>query len=163
MTLENDRNDMETSTPVRIPGEWHIPYSYTIGKYASAFFDGLRNKQIIGSWCEKTGEVSVPPKSFSESGFVPVDGVRPVGLTGTIQAVTIVTAPFAGSPDVPYAVAYVQLEGATSSVANYVRGVDLSDGTSLPAQLAIESPVHVVFKDEPEGRVTDFWFEPGLE
>lgn len=154
---------METSAPVRIPGGWNIPYSYTIGKYASAFFDGLRNKELIGSWTEKTGEVSVPPKSFSESGFVPVDGLVKVGLTGTIQAVTIVTAAYAGSPDVPYAVAYVKLEGATSSIANYVHGVELGDGTVLPPELQIEAPVRVVFTDKPEGHVTDFWFEPGGE
>lgn len=153
----------DSPTPIRIPGEWHIPYNYTIGKFASEFFEGLKRKEIIGSWCEKTGEVSVPPKSFSESGFVPVDGTVKVGLVGTIQAVTIVTAPFAGSPDVPYAVAYVQLEGATSSVANYVRNIDLGDGTTLPGELRIGSPVHVVFADEPVGRVTDFWFESGPE
>ena len=148
------------AAPIRIPGEWHIPYNYTIGKFASAFFEGLKNKEIIGSFTEKTGEVSVPPKSFSESGFVPTDRLVSVSLNGSLQAVTIVTAPFAGSPDVPYAVAYVELEGATSSIANYVHGIDLGDGTSLPEQLRIDAPVHVVFSDDPQGLVTDFWFEP---
>lgn len=145
----------------RIPGEWHIGYQYTIGTLASAFFDGLRKGEILGSLCEQNGEIAVPPKSFNEQAFVPTDKLVKVGLNGTIQAVTIVTAPFAGSPDVPYAVAYVQLEGATSSIANYVRKVDLGDGTTLPPELEIEAPVHAVFSDQPEGRVTDFWFEPG--
>jgi uncharacterized protein len=147
---------------VRIPGEWHIAYQYTIGTFASAFFEGLRNGEILGSLCEQNGEVAVPPKSFNETAFVRTDKLVKVGLTGTIQAVTIVTAPFAGSPNVPYAVVYVRLEGATSSIANYVRGVDLGDGTSLPKELQIEAPMHVVFSKEPQGRVTDFWFEPGL-
>lgn len=147
---------------VRIPGEWHIGYQYTIGTFASAFFEGLRKGEILGSLCEQNGEVSVPPKSFNEQAFAPTDKLVKVGLTGTIQAITIVTAPFAGSPDVPYAVAYVQLQGATSSIPNYVHGVDLGDGTSLPAALQIGAPVHVVFAAQPQGRVTDFWFEPGL-
>jgi uncharacterized OB-fold protein len=146
---------------VRIPGEWHIRYAYTIGEHASAFFEGLRRKEILGSRCGKTGDVAVPPKSFSEKAFAPITELVSVGLSGTIQAVTIVTAPFAGSPEVPYAVAYVKLDGATSSIANYVRGVDLADGTTLPEQLRIEAPVHVVFTQEPQGRITDFWFEPG--
>jgi uncharacterized OB-fold protein len=150
------------TTTVRIPGEWRISYQYTIGTFASAFFEGLRNGEILGSLCEQNGEVSVPPKSFNEQAFAPTDKLVTVGLTGTIQAVTIVTAPFEGSPDVPYAVAYVRLEGATSSIANYVYGIDLGDGTSLPDGLKIEAPVHVVFSAEPQGRVTDFWFEPGL-
>lgn len=146
---------------IRIPGEWRIGYQYTIGTFASAFFEGLRNGEILGSLCEENGEIAVPPKSFNEEAFVPTSKLVKVGLNGTIQAVTIVTAPYAGSPDVPYAVAYVQLEGATSSIANYVHKVDLGDGTTLPPELQIEAPVHAVFSDKPEGRVTDFWFEPG--
>jgi uncharacterized OB-fold protein len=146
---------------LRIPGEWHIGYQYTIGTFASAFFEGLRKGEILGSLCEENGEVAVPPKSFNEQAFVPTNKLVKVGLNGTIEAVTIVTAPFAGSPEVPYAVAYVKLEGATSSIANYVYKVDLGDGTTLPAELQIEAPVHVVFSKEPKGRVTDFWFEPG--
>ena len=146
---------------VRIPGEWHIGYQYTIGKFASAFFEGLRKGEIWGSLCEQNGEIAVPPKSFNEQAFVPTNKLVKLGLTGIIEAVTIVTAPFAGSPDVPYAVAYVRLEGATSSIANYVYGIDLGDGTALPDALQIGAPVAVVFTKEPQGRVTDFWFEPG--
>jgi uncharacterized OB-fold protein len=146
---------------VRIPGEWHIRYNYTIGNFAAAFFEAIREKKILGSLCAETGEIAVPPKSFDERAFVPTDKLVDIGLDGTIEAVSIVTAPFAGSPPVPYAVAYVKLDGATSSVANYVRNVDLGDGESLPNDLRIGSPVHVVFTDEPAGKITDFWFEPG--
>jgi uncharacterized OB-fold protein len=154
---------METST-VRIPGEWRIPYNYTIGDFASAFFAALREQRIVGCTCDSCGRVAVPPKSFCEACFLPVKQLVDVGHNGTIEAVTVVTAPFAGSPDVPYAVAYVRLDGATSSIANYVRGVDLpEDVHELPEQVQVGAPVHVVFSEEPEGRVTDFWFEPGHE
>jgi uncharacterized OB-fold protein len=145
---------------MRIPGSWNIPYAYTIGTFASAFFEALKEHRILGCKCARCGLVSVPPKSFCEPCFVPVQDLVQVGSTGTIEAVTVVTAPFAGSPPVPYAVAYVRLDGATSSIANYVRGVDLADLEQLPAQLKVGAPVAVVFGQEPEGRVTDFWFEP---
>jgi uncharacterized OB-fold protein len=148
------------TTPIRIPGSWNIPYEYTIGTFASAFFEALKEHRILGCKCARCGEVSVPPKSFCEPCFVPVEDLVDVGSTGTIEAVTVVTAPFAGSPPVPYAVAYVRLDGATSSIANYVRAVDLSDLGQLPAQLKVGAPVTVVFGQQPEGRVTDFWFEP---
>jgi len=148
------------TTPMRIPGSWNIPYAYTIGTFASAFFEALKEHRILGCKCARCGQVSVPPKSFCEPCFVLVEDLVPVGSTGTIEAVTVVTAPFAGSPPVPYAVAYVRLDGATSSIANYVRGVDLSDLEQLPAQVRVGAPVAVVFGQEPEGRVTDFWFEP---
>jgi uncharacterized OB-fold protein len=148
------------TTPVRIPGSWNIPYEYTIGTFASAFFEALKGHRILGCKCPGCGEVSVPPKSFCEPCFIPIEELVEVGSAGTIEAVTVVTAPFAGSPPVPYAVAYVRLDGATSSIANYVHQVDLSDLETLPAQLKIGAPVGVVFGDTPEGRVTDFWFEP---
>jgi uncharacterized OB-fold protein len=148
------------TTPVRIPGSWNIPYNYTIGTFASAFFEALKEHRILGCKCPSCGEVSVPPKSFCEPCFIPIEELVEVGSKGTIEAVTVVTAPFAGSPPVPYAVAYVRLEGATSSIANYVREVDLTDLTELPAQLKIGAPVDVVFGNVPEGHVTDFWFEP---
>ncbi|MCQ4150593.1 Zn-ribbon domain-containing OB-fold protein [Rhodococcus qingshengii] len=150
---------VKTTTPVRIPGEWKIPYNYTIGDFASSFFEGLKSHKILGCKCGKCGRVSVPPKSFCEYCFVPVEELVEVGHKGVIEAITVVTAPFAGSPDVPYAVAYVRLDGATSSIANYVYGVSLDDPDNLPESLQIESPVRVVFGPEPQGQVTDFWFE----
>jgi uncharacterized OB-fold protein len=145
---------------MRIPGEWRIPYNYTIGDSATSFFEALRDRRILGCKCASCARVAVPPKSFCEHCFLPVTELVEVGQQGVIEAVTVVTAPFAGSPPVPYAVAYVRLEGATSSIANYVHGADLSDLTTLPAALKIGSEVRVVFGDEPAGRVTDFWFEP---
>lgn len=150
-----------TSTVTRIPGEWHIPYNYTIGDHATAFFNALREHRILGCTCAECGRTAVPPKAFCEYCFQPVDGTVEVGENGVIEAVTVVTAPFAGSPPVPYAVAYARLDGATSSIANYVRGVELGEDFDLPEELAIGAPVHVVFGDVSEGRVTDFWFEPG--
>jgi uncharacterized protein len=149
-----------TTTPIRIPGEWNIPYSYTIGTFASSFFEELKNQRIFGCRCTRCDRVAVPPKSFCEYCFAPVEDLVEVGQAGTIEAVTIVVAPFAGSPPVPYAVAYVKLGGATSSIANYVRGVDLSDTEALPDELRIGASVRVVFAEHLEGRITDFWFEP---
>jgi uncharacterized protein len=146
---------------MRIPGQWNIPYHYTVGKFATSFFESLREQRILGCKCSSCQRVSVPPKSFCEYCFKPVTELVEVGHNGSIEAVTVVTAPFAGSPPVPYVVAYVKLEGATSSIANYVHGIELGDDFIIPASIQVEAPVHVVFGPVPEGRVTDFWFEPG--
>ena len=47
------------------------------------------------------------------------------------------------------------LDGASTALLNFVRGLDLSD---VPAAMALLKPgarVKVVFKDQPEGRITD--------
>lgn len=152
---------MSAAQVKRIPGRWDIPYNYTIGDFAVKFFDALRKQRIIGCTCSSCARVSVPPKAFCEYCFKPISELTEVGLSGVIEAVTVVTAPFEGSPPVPYAVAYVKLDGATSSIANYVHGIEFSDNFELPDGIGIGASVHAVFGPSPEGRVTDFWFEPG--
>ena len=146
---------------VRIPGLWHIEYQYTVGPEAAAFFEGLQRGEMLGSVCRQCGQVAVPPKAFCEKCFTRVSEMIPVGLTGTIAASTVVTAPFEGGPDVPYCVAYVTLDGASTATANYVRGVSLREPvTSLPPEIGPGARVDVRFAPERRGRLSDFWFVP---
>lgn len=145
----------------RIHGVWHIEYQYSVGKEAATFFDGLRRGEMLGSRCGSCGQVAVPPKAFCEACFKRVSEVVAVGTRGKIEAATVVTTPFEGSPPVPYCVAYVTLDGASTAMANYVRDVELSDEiTSLPRELAPGAGVEVRFAHERQGRLNDFWFVP---
>lgn len=146
---------------IRIPGLWRIEYQYTVGPQAAAFFEGLQRGEMLGSACEQCGQVSVPPKAFCEKCFKRVSKMTPVGLCGTIAASTVVTTAFEGGPEVPYCVAYVTLDGASTATANYVRGLDLREPvTSLPREIAPGACVAVRFARERRGRLSDFWFVP---
>jgi uncharacterized OB-fold protein len=146
---------------LRFPGTWHIEYQYTVGAEAAAFFEGLRKRQVLGSRCDSCGQVAVPPKAFCERCFKRVSEMVPVGHVGTIAAATVVLTPFEGSPPVPYCVAYVTLDGASTATANYVRGVVVPDElTALPTELEPGQRVQVRFTDDPQGRLSDFWFAP---
>lgn len=144
----------------RMHAEWNIPYDYTMGRSAVEFFDALRQQRILGTRCRGCERVFVPPKGFCEFCFIPIDELREVKNTGTITAVTIVTAGFRGSRPVPYAVAYVRLDDATSSIANFLQAEGLGNGETLPPHIKIGARVRAVFSDSPAGRITDFWFEP---
>ena len=150
----------EDHTVGRMPGEIRVEYQYTMGHAATAFFAALRERRILGSKCASCARVSVPPKSFCEYCFVPIDDLVEVSSRGTVEAVTVVHFEVRDAPPPPYCVAYVRLGGATSSIANYVRGIDLGDEATLPAAVAIGAEVEVAFAPEPVGRITDFWFEP---
>lgn len=76
------------------------------------------------------------------------------------MAFTIVYEKFEGLPDPPYAVAYVLLDGAGTAMANFIRGVDLSDLDRALRQIGIGTRVRAVFKRKRKGRITDFWYEP---
>jgi uncharacterized OB-fold protein len=143
---------------VTIPGQWDFGYTYFAGATASRFFHELKNKRIVGSVCPSCARVLVPARGFCDACFVAATELREVGLAGTVECFTILTEPFPKLPDPPLVVGLVMLDGASSAVLNAITGVDLSD-VDAAAQLLLSGPrVRVEFKDECEGRITDFHF-----
>ena len=55
--------------------------------------------------------------------------------------------------------AYVTLDGADTALINVVRGEDLSDIEAAATRLNVQPRVALRFVDDPQGRITDFWFE----
>ena len=123
------------------------------------FFDALKQGKILASLCSASGIAYLPPRAYCERAFQPATaGSRP-RPRATIEAATIVTAAFEHLPPPPYAIAYVRLDGVSTALVNFVRGLDLSDVPAAAAKLMPGTKVKVVFKDEPEGRITDFHYE----
>ena len=141
-----------------IYGEWHVRYKYSVGKVAGKFFDGLKQKKILATYCDKCKLSFLPPRAYCERSFEPCSGWIEAGLEGVIEAATIVTAEFENLPKPPYAIAYVRLDGVSTAMINFVRGLDLSDVKSAAARLEPGTRVRVEFKDNPEGRITDFHY-----
>ena len=102
----------------------------------------------------------LPPRGFCDRCFVLTGEWVEVESEGVLEAFTVVAQKFTGLPDPPYAVAYARLRNADTAMVNYLRGIDLGDVRAAAQRLAIGMPVRVVFSDRPEGRMTDFWFEP---
>jgi hypothetical protein len=50
------------------------------------------------------------------------------------------------------------LDGVSTAMINFVRGLDLSDVKSAAERLKPGTRVRVEFKDNPEGRITDFHY-----
>ena len=148
-----------TVPPLTIPGHWSFDYNYFAGAAASRFFHELKvNRRLMGTFCPKCERVLVPARGFCDACFVETTEWREVGNTGTVEAFTILNGTFPGLPDPPIAVGYVLLEGASSAVLNFIRGVDLSDLDAAGKFLLGGPKVSVEFKEEPEGRITDFIF-----
>jgi uncharacterized protein len=141
-----------------IPGEWHVRYNYSVGKVAGKFFDGLKQKKILATYCDKCKLSFLPPRAYCERSFNSCDSWIEAGLEGVIEAATIVTAEFENLPKPPYAIAYVRLDGVSTAMINFVRGLDLSDVERAAERLVPGTRVRVQFKDTPEGRVTDFHY-----
>lgn len=148
------RKEMEL---LYVPGKWDINFSYAAGKTVSYFLTQIRDhRKIMGIKCPKCQRVMVPPRSFCERCFIPVEDWVELGNEGTIEAFTIVHDAFEGSPPPPYAIAYVKLDGADTALANFVDGLDLSDVKKATRELKIGCRVRVEFARKRQGRITDF-------
>jgi len=102
--------------------------------------------------------VSSYAKSTKSSGEVRMLKDLDAGLEGTVEAATIVSAAFDNLPAPPYAIAYVRLDGVSTAMVNFVRGMDLSDVPAAAARLQPGTRVRVEFVDQPQGKITDFHY-----
>lgn len=143
-----------------IPGEWNIRYEYAAGEVTSNFLRNIKeNKVILASKCNNCDSVMLPPRAYCENCFIETEEFVEAGTEGVIEAFTIVTHQFENCPPPPYAIAYVRLDGATTAMVNFVKGVDLSDIEKASEELKIGTRVKVKFKEKREGRITDFYYE----
>lgn len=145
---------------VQVPGRLDLEFSYAAGKTGSAFFKAIIDrKEILGTKCPECKRVLLPPRSFCERCFIETTEWVKVGNGGTIEAFTIVCEKFEGLPEPPYAIAYVLLDGASTAMANFVKGMELNDVEEALKHIKIGARVRVVFKKKRHGRITDFWYE----
>jgi uncharacterized OB-fold protein len=144
---------------VTINGSWNFEYRYFAGETASQFFAELRDhRRIVGRRCPSCKRVLVPARSYCDVCFVDTTDWVPVGMEGTVETFTVLTATFPGMPDPPIAIAYVTLDGADTALLNSVEGLPLEDLDATAALLLAQPRVSVVFDDYPQGRMTDFHF-----
>ncbi len=146
--------------PMVFVDSWTASYTYAVGELAGKFMEGLKNKKILASHCSKSGLTYLPPRAYCERSFEKCDSLVEAKLEGDLEVGTITTAPFQGSPEPPYAVAFVRLDGVDTAIAGYVRGLDFSDPEAAMKRLKRGSRMRVEFIDEPQGRVTDYFFVP---
>jgi uncharacterized OB-fold protein len=149
---------------ITVPDKWEIGYEYSAGETVSYFLTQLRdNAKIMATKCPKCGQVLLPPRSFCAQCFVSLKGqwveLKP---EGEIVTFSIATADVPGVPrKPPYIVAFVTLGGSSTTMCQYLEGLDLSDPDKAAQQLKAGMKVKAVFKDKAErkGSVLDFHVE----
>ncbi len=150
------------ATAVETPFQFHeiedqimINYHYSMGGQ-SPFFIALKNdKKLMGTKCPMCETVYMPPRVACARCYKPTSWVQ-VKDTATIKVATLVwysTSKFIAS--VPYAIGYIQLDGATTAM---LQGV-FSDNL-VPSKIKAGRRVRAVFKKERDGKATDFFFVP---
>ncbi|MEM1579200.1 MAG: Zn-ribbon domain-containing OB-fold protein [Archaeoglobaceae archaeon] len=140
---------------------WKIPFKHFAGIHATRFFNGLKERKILGVRCPKCKRVLVPPRAFCERCFVETGDWVEVKDEGVVETLSVTYMKFTGLPDPPYAVGIVKLDGADTGMLCYLGGVDLSDWRKVHEVFKPGTRVKAVWRDEREGKVTDIaYFKP---
>jgi len=145
-----------------VPGHWDITYKHSAGKTASRFLRELRdNERIMAKKCPECKRVLAPPRGVCDQCFEDTTDWVKIGPEGHIESFTIVPHDLGAGPDAPYAIAYVQLDGADTAMVNLLRGFNLEDPDEAAGKLEIGMEVKAVFEpeDDREARITDFHYE----
>ena len=140
---------------VFVDAEWSLKQSFRRDPLQMPFLAGLKEKRLLGVRDPVRNLVMFPPRSFAEESFSEMSELVPVGPGGVIRTLTRVI-PGGKEPRPPFLVVFVQLDGAYAAAAGALRGPgsDVADPLSL-----IGRRCNAVFKPEPEGAWTDFWYQ----
>ncbi len=148
---------------ITVQDKWEIPYSYSAGETVSRFLIELRdNARIMATKCPKCKQVFLPPRSFCATCFISLkDQWEEIEPVGKLVTYSVCTESITGAPEPPYIVAFVTLGRSTTPMAQFLKGLDLSDIEKTTKELKIGMPVRAVFKDRAErkGSILDFHVE----
>ena len=136
-----------------VDADWSLKQFYRRDPLQLPFLAGLKEKRLLGVRDHARGLVMFSPRSFAEESFSEMSELVPVGPGGVIRTLTKVV-PSKG--EAAFLVVFVQPDGADSAAAGRLRGAgsDPADPLTL-----IGARCKAVFKPEPEGAWTDFWYE----
>jgi uncharacterized OB-fold protein len=138
---------------------FRFEYAYTLGEGHRIFLDGLRRGVILASLCRRCGRRLLPPRSFCEQCFRPIDEWVPVRDEGYVSS---------------YSISYVNTDASRRQEPQLVAVIDLEEpgsGMSLlhvlgevgPGLVKVGLKVRAVWKPEAQrrGEITDIlYFRP---
>jgi uncharacterized OB-fold protein len=136
-----------------VDGRWLLRQRYRADPLLAPFLATLKEKRLLG--VRNGARVQFPPRHFAEENFATLHELIPVGPGGVIRTLTRIV-PGGKTPQPPYLVVFVQLDGADSAAAGRLRGAGADDANPLAL---IGRRCRAVFKDEPAGDWSDFWYE----
>jgi len=134
---------------------WDLDYDVHLGATWGRFMHGLTERKILANRCPECSRVFVPPQAYCESCFVRTDEWLELPPEGAVEAFTVAWHGFRGGPTPPYTIAGIRLDGASTLLMHFVRGLDLSDPDGVRAQLPTGSRVRAVWADERTGQILD--------
>ena len=134
-------------------------YAWDTGPAIGRYLEELKNGRLVGRQCRKCGRIVIPPRSFCELCFRPMDEWVALRDTGVINTFSICHVTWdMKRPEVPQIPAVIEIDGASPGhgILHLVAGVD-------PKAVRVGMKVRAVWRKPQEraGSITDIrHFEP---
>ncbi len=141
--------------------EYTVAYDWDAGVAISAYLDGLKNGHLLASYSPGSDRTVVPPRTFDELSWTPIDDLRALPGTGTINTFSLSMVNWdATRREEPLMPAVIELDGASPGMG-ILHMLDEVD----PDDVEIGMKVEAVWKpeDEREGAITDILYFRPLE
>jgi uncharacterized OB-fold protein len=150
---EELENWKDMGAPLEYPDKIEIFYKYAYGGQSRFFRELRENRRLYGSKCPKCGKVFCPPRQDCNRCYEKMEWI-PLSGEGTV--VTCCSVHFSNSSfikKVPFICALIRLEGTDFLMISNVEMDDIS-------QAKPGMRVRAMFREERDGAITDFYFEP---
>jgi uncharacterized OB-fold protein len=138
----------------KIELHWEQTYRHSLGKY-SKFFLELENRRLIATQCDHCGKVWLPPRPVCADDLHITHWTELTGR-GTLEAFSVLhSAPAFINEPIPYVLAYVRLDGASTLLAHLIRNYGTLENVRVGMRVQVAYAVQPV--DHP---IRLMWFEP---
>jgi len=136
--------------------EIRLPYELSYGPVWTRFFEGMQEKKIYGTKCDKCGRILVPARSFCPRCFVDTDAWVEVAQTGKLTAWSYINYRYFGMPtEPPFIGALIRLDGTDVDFLHLLGGIDLADLDKVRGIVHNGMSLKAVWKDERTGHILD--------
>jgi hypothetical protein len=139
--------------------EYTVEYAWDAGVAIGAYLDGLKAGKLLASYSLGSDRTVVPPRTFDELSWTPIDDLRELPGTGIVNTFSLCMVNWdATRRDEPLMPAVIELDGASPGM-----GILHMLGEVSPDDVEIGMAVEAVWKPEGEreGAITDIrYFRP---
>lgn len=145
-----------------IKTEIRLPYELAYGATWTRFFEGMSNKVLYGSKCEKCNRVLVPARTFCPRCFIDTKEWVEVPQQGTLTAWSYVNYRYFGQPTPPpFIGALIRLDGTDVDFVHLLGGFEMSNFDEVQKIVKNGMRVEAVWANERKAHIMDIrYFKP---
>lgn len=140
---------------------WELDFSLNLGETDRKFFEGLKEKRILGKQCPDCGRTFVPPQPYCDECFAKTDEWVEMENEAVIESYTVTFRQFRNMPEPPYVNGAIRVGDSVTSLLHFIGGIDYDEPEDLIEKVSSGMTVEPVWQDEPEGDILDIeHFQP---